>query len=415
VASDNIEVIADEHGIAVVGEQHTVQRFLRSMDLWNASEEINLKDIGGRAIHAASGVAKHLSEITKHSGRYLKLTPESAALHKRFGLMPTDTPGTSYAMIGERGSINKWLTIEAGSSSVFTNPAVLSGVAGLLTQVAKQHEAQEFRDLLNSIDEKLDDIRRERRNKALAKVTTVARAIQEAHEIRDLGGDTETAWSKVSPLSNDIYDLQHNALQEIETLADRLTTKRSIRSLAKFTADIEQETGVWLAVLARTFELRRQFEVLELQRVARQQPETLDGHRQALEKQSATQRVELAQRTELLLTSIEDAGHIARQNIVLHARAAQHITTALGQVQVTIQQLHRPLGIETCDELQDVMPWRQAIRDKQQVLTAAKDVMKGAGAGLSIAAVGVVGVLGSRILGNDENSTEEAGDLRPGP
>ena len=47
---------------------------------------------------------------------------------------------------------------EDGPGSLLTNPAVLSGMGGLMSQFAQQSEAQELKALLVSIDEKLDDV-----------------------------------------------------------------------------------------------------------------------------------------------------------------------------------------------------------------------------------------------------------------
>lgn len=52
------------------------------------------------------------------SGRWVKLTAESAQKVKQFGLMPSKTPGVSHAMIGAPGHIRGWLQLESGVDPV---------------------------------------------------------------------------------------------------------------------------------------------------------------------------------------------------------------------------------------------------------------------------------------------------------
>ncbi|MFZ1561767.1 MAG: hypothetical protein WAT37_17665, partial [Saprospiraceae bacterium] len=67
----------------------------------------------------------------------------------------------------------KWLQVEDGPTSLATNPAVLSGVAGLLSQFAQQSEAQELKRPLVKIDGKLDDVRRASGSGVLLSVAAV--------------------------------------------------------------------------------------------------------------------------------------------------------------------------------------------------------------------------------------------------
>jgi hypothetical protein len=55
-------------------------------------------------------------------------------------------------MLGDPGKIGKWLQVEDGPASLFMNRAVLSGVGGLMSQLAQQVEAQELKALHLRID-----------------------------------------------------------------------------------------------------------------------------------------------------------------------------------------------------------------------------------------------------------------------
>ena len=228
--------------------------------------------------------ANAVSGIIEQSGMYLKLTPESAKrLKDAGGLMKTKTKGISHAMLGETGKNSlKWLQVEDGPGSLLTNPAVLSGLGGLMSQFAQQTEAQELRALLVSIDEKLDDVRRAQRDAVLAKMRSAAAAIDEAMTIRAQGGDPKTLWDKVSGASETILNVQEEALLALGALADKVEGKSKTGELKRALKEIEREVAVQLAILARCFELQDEFRVVELDHVLATAPENLEGHRRGV-------------------------------------------------------------------------------------------------------------------------------------
>src|SRR5690606_34539282 len=123
-------------------------------------------------LRTVSGMAETAAEVAEQSAMYLKLTPESTKrLKDAGGLMKTKTEGVSHAMLGEPGKDSlKWLQVEDGAGALLTNPAVLAGVGGLMSQFAQQAEARELKELLIRIDEKLDDVRRAQRDAVLARM-----------------------------------------------------------------------------------------------------------------------------------------------------------------------------------------------------------------------------------------------------
>lgn len=105
------------------------------------------------------------------------------------------------------------------------------------------------------IDEKLDDVRRTQRDTVLAKMDRAALAMKEALTIHEHGGNRETAWGKVESESGAIAEVQGSALRALDALADKVGGKKKARQLANATEKIEFEVSVWLAVLARCFQL----------------------------------------------------------------------------------------------------------------------------------------------------------------
>ncbi|RRD24450.1 hypothetical protein [Actinomyces bowdenii] len=230
--ADEVELVQDSEGLAVVGERGAVKRFLEQAGLWAASQD--LEELGS-VLDIAPGVAEAVLDTSSTAGRYVKLTEESARDIRELGLVPTKTDGISYAMVGQPGSIAKWVRIETGVTSWLTNPVILSGAAGIMAQLARQQEMKELKGRLESIDGKLDDVRRRQRDAVLGKMDGARSAIDEAVALIEGGGDRETAWRKVEDTKGTVLEVEADAVRAIEALSDKADKGTSAGKLEKAT------------------------------------------------------------------------------------------------------------------------------------------------------------------------------------
>jgi len=167
-------------------------------------------------MRAGAAVAQAGSEIASNSGRWVQLTPESAQVVKKYGLMPTKTRGVSHAMVGKPGHIQQWIQIVKGPGSMVTNPALLAGAAGIMAQISMQQSMAVITDYLATIDAKLDDVLRAQTNQVLARMDGVDLAIKEATSVREtVGLVSEVTWSKVQHSSSTILETQGYALRQL--------------------------------------------------------------------------------------------------------------------------------------------------------------------------------------------------------
>ena len=410
--TDEIELICDGEGLAVLGDPIAVKRFLDSEGLRAQSQEFHLERLGP-ALETGSKIAEFVSDISANTGRYVRLTKESAEDVRRFGLMPTSVRGISHAMIGEPGSISKWIQIEDGPASLLMNPAVLSGVAGIMAQIARQQEVKALKELLVSIDGKLDDLRRGQRDRILAKMDRAVFVISEAMIIRERGGDRETAWRKVENEVGTIAEVQANALRKIEALADKVgdvDDGTGVRSLKKTTNEIESEVGVWLAVLAQCFRLENERAILELDHVLATNPRHWDGHRIGLNEALHEKRDEAVRRTTDLLERLDRAGAVARSNIILHAPAAHSVIDSVNTANGSLEEFHALLGDESHWKELARIRWKDAIHDPNQLRRAGKETVKTvATKGAAVVVVAVAGLLyAAASAGGESNDSENS-------
>jgi len=390
--SSEIELVSDGEVAVVTGDRRTIERFLGNAGLLEHAREFALGKLSS-VLRTGSDLAEVASGIAEQSAMYLKLTPESTqALKDAGGLMKTKTDGVSHAMLGDPGNIGKWLQVEDGPASLLTNPAVLSGVGGLMSQLAHQAEAQELKALLLQIDAKLDDVRRGQRKAVLAKMGRAAEAIEEAMTIHEHEGDPKTLWSKVDGESGTILEVQRDALLALGDLAEKVQDVNRPGQLKRTMRELEQEVGLQLAILARCFELQDQFRVIELDYVFATAPERLEGHRSGVTQARENLRARVLETTSRLMDQLTAAGGLANENVLLHARAANSVFGSLNLIGTSIDEFHAPLSIAVADrEILGATPWRAALRDPHQLKTAGTEVGQKAlvvGGAIAVLAVG---------------------------
>jgi hypothetical protein len=296
-----IQLISDGDALAVIGDPVAVEGFLVAEGL--PSEDLGLPRLGA-VLRAGAALAQAGSEIAANSGRWVKLTPESAQRVKKYGLRKSSETGLSTGVLkGDSGQIKGFVEF-VGPGSLLTNPAVLAGVAGIMAQLAMQQTMDEIIDYLATIDEKLDDVLRAQEDAVWADMIGVGFDIDEAMTIREhTGRVSEVTWSKMHGAPGTIARTQAYALRQLDGLTEELERSTKIGDLAKTAKEAQSKVQGWLVVLARCFQLQDAIAVLELDRVLDASPDDLNGHRLGL-KASRQKRLDaIAQTTARLMAA----------------------------------------------------------------------------------------------------------------
>lgn len=163
-----IELISDGDGLAVIGSNSDVERFFLHSGLDNVpSRTLDLHKMWSAS--GTAGAAVQIgADIAANSGRWVKLTAESAEAVRKYGLMATKTPGVSHAMIGQPGDIKQWLQIAQAPSILLSGPFALTALSTMMQQRAMQQQMDEIVEYLELINEKVDDILRGQKDAVLA-------------------------------------------------------------------------------------------------------------------------------------------------------------------------------------------------------------------------------------------------------
>ncbi|MDQ3223276.1 MAG: hypothetical protein M3Q75_07390 [Gemmatimonadota bacterium] len=363
---DEIQLISDGDGLAVIGNPTAVERFL-------VSEGLSSKDLGlprlGAVLSTGSSAAQAGSEIAANSGRWVKLTEESAQLVKKHGLRESSKTGLSTGVVkGSKGQVGGFVSFVKAPGSRLTNPALLTGAAGIMAQVAMQQTMDEITDYLATIDEKLDDVLRAQEDAVWADMIGVGLDIEEAMTIREHGGRVnEVTWSKVQATSATIARTQAYALRQLDALAEKMERKTKIGDLAKTAKEAESKAQGWLAVLARCFQLRDAIAVLELDRVLDAAPDDLDGHRLGLKAARQKRLDTISRSTERLMARMDAAAGTANTKVLLHPTTSPAVVQSREHVAIAVADFHGRLGIESGRQSLEAKRWVGAaaeFRDK---------------------------------------------------
>jgi hypothetical protein len=358
--NDGVQLISDGAGLAVIGDPAAVEGFLASEGL--PSTDLGLPRLRSLLGAAAAG-AQAGADIAAQSGRWVQLTEESARMVKKYGLMDSKTPGVSHAMVGKPGNVKAWIQITRTPGSMLTNPAMLSGAAGIMAQLAIQQTMAEITDYLATIDEKLDDVLRAQKDTVVAQMISVGLQIDEAMTIRDhVGRVNDVTWSKVQGASGTIAHTQAYALLQLDALAEKLE-KTNVGDLAKAAKDAEQKAREWLVVLARCFQLQDAISVLELDRVLEAAPVDLDGHRLGLAAARQDRVRTISRSTEHLIVRLHAAAGVANRKVLMHPSKSRAIVLSSNQVESSVADFHDRLGIHHGRQSSEARRWLDAAGD----------------------------------------------------
>ncbi|MFD9409742.1 hypothetical protein ACFWBN_22375 [Streptomyces sp. NPDC059989] len=363
---NEIQLISDGDGLAVIGNAADVERFL-------VSEGLSSKDLGLQRLKSVVGtgavVAQAGSEIAAHSGRWVKLTRESAQLVKKYGLRESSKTGLSTGVVkGHKGQVRGFVEFAKGRRSPLTNPANLAGAAGIMAQVAMQQTMGEITAYLATIEEKVDDVLRAQKDAVLARVIGVGFVIEEAVTVREKRGRVdEVTWSKVQAAPATIAETQAYALRQLDALAEKMERKTKIGDLATVAKEAESRVREWLAVLARCFQLQDAMAVLELDRVLDASPEELDGHRLGLKAARQGRLEHISRSTERLVARMNAAAGTANAKVLLHPTKSPAVVQSSNHVASGVYDFHGRLGIESGRQSSEGRRWVDAAaeaRDK---------------------------------------------------
>ncbi len=380
----DVELVEDDDGIAVIGAPKAVERYLRSKGLWAASRELDL----GRLSGLGAQTLQIAADLAASSGRWVKLTEESAKKVAEDGFMDTKTPGLKHLMVGKPGDIKSWLQTESEPGALTPNPDLLSGLGGLMAQMTAQQSMAEITAYLVRIDGKVDEMLQKIDDVMVANLVGAGGVIDEAMAARDaVGVVDEVTWSKVDQTPRTIRTSQDYALKQLEAITQRLESTK-VGDLADAAERARPDVQTWLTVLAYCSEKQAAIDVLELDWRMARSPVTLDGHRELMKTRRDESRGSIAEHTEVLLDRMADA--VARANDRrLWTRTKSTIVVESGNyVAGRVHDFHEAIEIEAVARSWEIAPLGRAADLGSKSIQRTKDAAPYAGVAMMVAVGG---------------------------
>ncbi|MFR5100725.1 MAG: hypothetical protein ACLTDO_09155 [Bifidobacterium pseudocatenulatum] len=184
--TQSVTIIQDEQGIVFLGDAGTI-------DLWLKDEGFGSKAFTAKAIQTVSSASKGAQTVGNamaESGRWVKLTKESAELVAKYGKNCKKGPFQAGVVRQPNGHIIKHLQFTQPGQ---LNPAMLTGISGVMAQMALEQAVSEITDYLKEIDAKLDDLLRDQKDQTVSKLARISHMIDETMLIyQQVGSISET-------------------------------------------------------------------------------------------------------------------------------------------------------------------------------------------------------------------------------
>lgn len=375
---NDIELVSDGEGIAVIGNPSDVDRFFLQSGLETLpSRDLDLHKI--RSVSNTAGAAVQVgADAAANSGRWIKLTKESADAVRKYGLMASENPGISHVMIGQPGNIGRWVQTAQKSTALFGGPFALTALSTMMQQQAMQQQMDEIAQYLEVINEKVDDILRGQKDAVFADMIGVDLIVEDALTVRnEVGRVSDVTWSKVQATSQTIARTQAYVLRELDGIAEKLQKKRDVGAIARATREAEPKVREWLAVLARTFQLQDGISVLELDRVLDSSPEDLEPHRIGLAKARQNRLDSIGSATAALLAQMDETVSKANAKVLLNPFDSPAAVKSSNKVAAEVHSFRGRLGVEAHRQEEDARKWGRAASEFLE--TVRDGTVEGAG------------------------------------
>lgn len=376
---DTIAILESDDGFLLLGSDELLAAYDDSPDL-------NPRKLKQQTLAGVGKVLGASAGLQPPSGRWVKLTKESAAFADKAGA----TNPASGVIRGDGGQILKHLKFE---NAALLTPAAPAALAAIATQAALEAALDEIGEYLATIDAKLDQLLKLRKVEVLGQLGGVTLAIDEAHILyTQIGSVSGVTWSKVQANSLALQTVQAEAVAQLDSLADSVkkqvgNTDRSAQALH----NAQEDAPFWLGVLARSIALQDRQYVIELARVAENEPIQLESHRQGIKIARAERTRKISRSLDAITASVRESRELSNLDRVANPFSAQRVDRGAHSVQRSVGHFaeHIDLELNKVDQF-DSTSWG----------AAAKGLLGEAGARAESARAGVANRaknLGSRL------------------
>lgn len=374
-AGETVAVYEAEDGVFLFGSEAALE--LLDDDPGVVSRPLSTKHLA-RAVGYTGTVG---GKLIAESGRWVKLTEESAALAK--AAVGGTEKLTSGVMRKNNGQIFKHVKFENVSKVGALTPAAPAVLGAMATQYAIESALDDITAYLEEIDRKLDQLLKQHKTKTLGQIGGVSLAIDEAASIyASTGTVSSTTWSKVQGTSLVLQTMQAESIEQLHVLGEDVSAAAGdADKAAKVLTRVRDDVQFWLGVLARTIALQDRQYVLELARVADEDELQLQAHREGITVARADRVRRIVAGLEAIVESVTDSSSLSNAAKVANPISAPRVARQANAITNTISTFAQHANLELDGSgLVDLTPWAKAARG---LLDEASTVVATAGSGVA--------------------------------
>ena len=161
--TQRVTIIQDEQGIVFLGDAGTI-------DLWLKDEGFDSKAFTAKAVQTISSASKGAQaagNAMAESGRWVKLTKESAELAAKYGKNCKKGPFQAGVVRQPKRAHHQTFEIHPAWA---TQPRFTHRCQRRMAQMALEQAVSEITDYLKEIDAKLDDLLRDQKDQTVSKL-----------------------------------------------------------------------------------------------------------------------------------------------------------------------------------------------------------------------------------------------------
>lgn len=380
---NEIEVYGDDDGLMLLGDSEDIRKALAELQI---KEEQTVDISNAEILKNAQRAAKMLRKTQEHSGRWVKLTKESAEKTRKHGLLRNNSTGNFMGVIGKGGKGGIKGNVQFEKITGGLSPAKLANVEMLMLTMALEQTMKEMTEYLKQIDAKVDQVLRQQKNAELAKFLSVAGLVSEAeNELRHIGALSDATWDQLGSSAQTVNEVQQYALLQLKDLADKIAasandTRATKDALTKAQSDI----GDWLAVAADCLRLRDRIDMLKVQRFIDTDidPDLLSKHRFVIADNRRARYHSITDATAKLQQSIKQAvqGKDDTMRVILLPMDAPVVIRKGNEIAGALARFDKALGMEYKTPHFSEKQWDQAMGEVgQNIASGTEQLMQQTG------------------------------------
>ncbi|CCE55855.1 putative uncharacterized protein [Corynebacterium casei UCMA 3821] len=322
-----VDVVLRDDELMVFGDELAVQEFIDSLALpesRTAGIDGDLARIFDQRLKNSGTLIQGMAEISENSGRFVMLTKETLEGIKEFGLVDTDVPGIKHVMLGARGDIKKWAQMEVGIGSKLLNPAVLSGIGGMMTQLALQQSMAEITTYLKTIDHKLDEVIRKVDEAKKSDLSGLLKTLREAMIRYEIEGAVDSHFmNHITDFHTTVNAVEDYAWCQINATRGGLGKIRGLKPMMLATEEAQREISQWLGFLANAYLAECRLDDFKLKEKREESLEAYNEELKTLRVLQANRDRERATRVLDLYKTAHEVAKFADKKLLTNRAAAE--------------------------------------------------------------------------------------------